>query len=254
MNPQTHRLTMPDGQDIVLDWSEPRAAPARCAVFVHGLASERRGEKALYFAEQFTARGWGYLSFDLRGHGAAGGTLAELTLTRCLEDLDAALAWMPAGGRPPVLIGSSMGGAIAAWYTVTHLRPVGPLVLLAPSVRFPGHFVTSLPAEELAAWQQRGTRRLQSDWAEIHLGYALVEDGRAYPPSRLERAFDHRALIIQGMRDEAVNWQHPLAFVEASACRTLDLLLLKEGDHRLTDYKAYLFGAMLNWLQRLGEA
>ena len=246
------KALMPDGQAIVLDWHEPSVLPARCAVFVHGLASNRRGEKALFFSEQFSARGWGFMSIDLRGHGEADGKLEEMTLTRCLEDLNVALAWLPQGVEPPVLIGSSMGGAIAAWHSVTASAPLSPMVLLAPSVRFPGHFATSLTPDELQRWRQHGTRKLESQWIDIQLGYGLVEDGLRYPPEKLVQAFDHRALMIQGMQDDAVDWHHPAAFVEASPCRPLDLLLIKEGDHRLTDFKDYLFDAIRSWLRRQG--
>ncbi|MET0660893.1 MAG: alpha/beta hydrolase, partial [Steroidobacteraceae bacterium] len=65
---ETHRIAVDGSQSIVLDWF-PATVDARVALFVHGLGSHRRGEKASYFAERFNARGWTYAAVDLRGHG-----------------------------------------------------------------------------------------------------------------------------------------------------------------------------------------
>lgn len=246
----TERLPVADGQSIVVDWRAPAEPGGRCAAFIHGLASDRKGEKAQYFSEAFAAMGWGFLAVDLRGHGEADGTLEELTLSRCLDDLHTALQWIPQPAAPPLLIGSSMGAAVSAWYAAGGRGPVGPLVLLAPSLRFPGHFLTALPQAELDAWRSSGKRRLESAWIDIDLGYGLLEDARNYPPEALVQRYDHPTLIIQGMQDDAVDWHIPLEFTAESPCATIDLLLIKQGDHRLTDYKAYLWDAIQGWLRR----
>jgi pimeloyl-ACP methyl ester carboxylesterase len=56
-------------------------------LYVHGLGSHRRGEKALYFARRFNALGWAFASVDLRGHGAADGRIEDLTMSRLLADV-----------------------------------------------------------------------------------------------------------------------------------------------------------------------
>ena len=62
-------------------------------MFVHGLGSHRRGEKAVHFAERFNAQGWSFAAVDLRGHGDSDGTMHDLTMSGMLADLYSGLGW-----------------------------------------------------------------------------------------------------------------------------------------------------------------
>ena len=258
MSKETHRIPVADGQSIALDWYAPApgAAPAgRCAVFVHGLGSRRDGEKAVHFAERFTAQGWGFLAPDLRGHGDSDGTLRELTMTRMLADLAAALVWLgehagAVGAAPPLLIGSSMGGAVVAWHALNHPREAGPLVLIAPSLQFPGRLAWQLGPAAMEDWKRTGLRRFESEWIDMEIGFGLMEDALGYDPQKLLVGHQVPTLILHGMKDTAVDWRVSLGFVEDCGYPHLELLLLKHGDHRLTDHKAFLFDAMWAWLAR----
>jgi alpha-beta hydrolase superfamily lysophospholipase len=251
MEPRVVRIPVAAGEPVVLDYWPP-ARGSDCAVFVHGLGSHRRGEKALHFAERFTALGWGFLTLDLRGHGESGGTMRDLTLSRCLADLAAALAWLPAPAR--LLIGSSMGGAVAAWHGLLHPRPGAAAVLIAPALAFPMTLAASLRPAEREAWRRDGVRRFASAWLDLEIGHGLIEDGQRYDPARLLREYAVPSLILHGMRDDAVPWRASVDFVEGSPCPDLHLLLLKNGDHRLTEEKALLFDAMRVWLAARGTA
>jgi alpha-beta hydrolase superfamily lysophospholipase len=249
---ETHRLPVAEGEAIVVDWHAPRQPGARSAVFVHGLGSHRRGEKAAYFAERFAAEGWGFLTVDLRGHGEADGSLRDLTMTRMLADLRVALDWLAAqgGGARPVLIGSSMGGAVIAWHHVMHPRDTGPLVMIAPSLQFPGRLAWQIGPEAMEAWKRTGLRRFESDWIDMEIGFGLMDDALNFDPQKLLVGYQAPTLILHGMKDTAVDWRTSLGFIEDCRYPHLELLLLKDGDHRLTDHKVYLFDSLWAWLQR----
>jgi len=244
-------VRLPTGERIVFDWLPPEGAATAVAVFVHGLGSHRRGDKALHFAARCAALGWGFLAVDLRGHGDSDGSLETLTLSHCLEDLGAVLAWIPDGLRARLLIGSSMGGAVAAWYLRAHPQAGLHLALIAPSLCFPARFA-ELPGEELEAWRRSGFRRFLSEWIDLRIGYGLIEDGANYPYERLVREHEAATLILHGMQDTAVPWQDSVDFATRTGAREVDLLLIKGGDHRLTEHKAYLFDCMQAWLRRRG--
>jgi len=256
MTSQTHTLTarvpLPGGQHIALDWSAPAGGCRHAAVFIHGLGSNRRGDKSLHFARRFPELGWGYLALDLRGHGESGGTMRELTLTRCLEDVAAALAWLPAGVRPSLLIGSSMGGAVAAWHRLLHPEAGTLTALIAPSFSFPRGWAAALSEQERESWRLAGTWRVRNEWLDLELGWILMEDAARYDPARLARDWKSPALILHGMNDAAVDWRASLKFVEECPHERLRLLLLKGGDHRLTAEKDYLFEAIQDWMAHEG--
>jgi uncharacterized protein len=251
---ETHRIPVEGGEGIVVDWYAPAAPDARSAVFVHGLGSHRRGEKATWFAERFGEQGWGYLTLDLRGHGDSDGTLRELTLTRMLADLRVALAWLAAqgGGARPLLIGSSMGGAVVAWHHIAHPRDTGALVMIAPSLQFPARLAWQFGPAAMEEWRRSGVRHWESEWLDMDIGYGLMEDALNYDPQKLLVGYQAPTLILHGMKDDAVDWRTSLGFVEDCRYPHLELLLLKDGDHRLTEQKAFLFDALWAWLARSG--
>ena len=179
----THFISVEAAEQIAVDWTVPKQPRGnRVAVFVHGFASNRRGEKAAFFADRFQAVGWHFLSLDMRGHGDSSGGMDALTLTRCIADLSAALDWLPEETGTPLLIPSSMGGAVAAWYHLLNPGRVGGMACIAPSFYFPNQLRSELPGEELQAWRETGLRRIQNEWLDVQVGYGLMEDAEAYDP------------------------------------------------------------------------
>lgn len=257
MNFQQVRIPLGTGESLVADWLPSKAGDAgRVTVFVHGLASDRQGEKARYFMERFAERGWGFLAMDLRSHGDTGGPLRDLTLSRSLEDLSASLTWL-AGQRgteapPPVLMGSSMGGAIIAWHHLRHPRASGPLIMIAPALSFPSRLFWDLTPEELRQWRETGVRAFPSDWTPLELGFSLAEDAANYPMATLLRSYSAPTLIFHGMKDTSVSWRGSQSFLEDCPCPALDLVLIKAGDHRMTAHKALIFETLWQWLADQG--
>ncbi len=93
-------------------------------VFSHGKESGPWGTKITAMAEAVKSLGLGVESVDYRGIDAPGERVAKLVQFAGTLRL------------PPVLVGSSMGGYVAAAAAAT-LRPAG-LFLLAPAVYMPG--------------------------------------------------------------------------------------------------------------------
>jgi len=249
MRLSTEKIAVEDGQSIVLDFIEPeRADGGKTAVFVHGFGSHRRGDKAVYFGRQFAAAGWHFMSVDLRGHGDSDGTMLQHSLSRCLADLTAAMDWLPRRLAPPLLIGSSMGGSVSAWFNLLHPGRCRALVGVAPSFIFPGHYARRLTPEEMEDWRRTGRRTVKNEWLDIEVGYSVVEDGKQYDPQRLVAEHDLPTLIFHGLRDTSVDWRQSVAFLEHCPREDIHLVLLKHGDHRLTAHKAYMFDVMAAWL------
>jgi alpha-beta hydrolase superfamily lysophospholipase len=114
-------------------WLPEGAEPRAVVVLAHG-ASEHSGRYA-WTGEQLTSRGYAMYAIDHRGHGRSAGDRAVIDRMRnAVEDVhtlvERAVAAHP--GRPVVLLGHSMGGAVALSYTVEHEDALDALVLSAP--------------------------------------------------------------------------------------------------------------------------
>src|SRR5262249_23929175 len=143
------RIPLPEGGSLALDATAPRHARGTTLVYLHGLGSDRGGEKARFLEERALERGLGYARFDFPGHGDSAGRFEKLTLTRHLEDLAAVLGHLGSGaaGRAPgrvVLVGASLGAVVAAWHALLHPGTIAAQVLIAPAFRIIERYLDAL--------------------------------------------------------------------------------------------------------------
>jgi pimeloyl-ACP methyl ester carboxylesterase len=179
-------------------------------VYLHGFASSPASSKAQYFKARFAERGIALNIPELDG-----GDFEHLTITGQLA--------VVGKRRPTVVLGSSMGGYLAALYAHQHLE-VERVVLLAPAFDFWTRWA------ELPEWQS-GTLSLFHYGEKRHrkVDYGLIEDARGYPayPN-----FSQPALVLHGRRDDVVPVEYSRSF-----CKSHPNAKLVEMDsgHELTN-------------------
>lgn len=157
------------------------------------------------------------------------GGFRSLTITGQLKVIEN-LATRSARNRPLALIGSSLGGYLAALYAARHPE-VDRVVLLAPAFRFCELWTQELGPERLALWRENGSMPIfhYAEGREVPIGYQLMEDAARYEPFP---AFLQPGLIFHGTRDPVVPVQYSTAFAEAH--ENVRLVGLDSG-HELTD-------------------
>jgi alpha-beta hydrolase superfamily lysophospholipase len=122
------------GREIYWQGWLPEGAPPRATVVLAHGASEHSGRYA-WTGEQLAERGYALYAIDHRGHGKSEGDRAVIDRMRhAVGDLDTLVEKAQAahGGVPLVLLGHSMGGAVALSYTMEHEDKLDALVLSAP--------------------------------------------------------------------------------------------------------------------------
>ena len=141
-------------------------------VYLHGFASSPASNKARFFAQRLRDAGATVDIPDL-----ANGDFESLTLTAQLQVIERA-----AGGEPVCLIGSSMGGYLAALYAERHPE-VPRVVLLAPAFCFARRWAERLGEEAVAKWRDTGALEVwhYGENRSRKLAYGLLEDARQYP-------------------------------------------------------------------------
>src|SRR5271170_2012920 len=185
-------------------------------VYLHGFASSPGSRKARFFAERFRELGIGLEIPDL-----AEGDFRNLTLTAQLNVIA-----RTSRDEPVSLIGSSLGGYLAAVYAARHPE-VEKLVLMAPAFSFITRWPQALGAQQFEEWKTSGflTVPHYGEGGERRISYQLMEDGRFYEdyPN-----FFQRALIFHGKNDTVVPPGFSITFSQQHANTRLHLM---DSDH-----------------------
>jgi pimeloyl-ACP methyl ester carboxylesterase len=187
-------------------------------IYLHGFASGPSSTKADVFREALAKRGAALEVPELDG-----GDFAHLTISGQLGIVERI-----AGGNPCRLVGSSMGGYLAALYTSLHPE-VDRLVLLAPAFALVERWPVVLGEERFDRWRREG-------WIEVHhygtgrmerLHNGLYEDAMRFPPFP---AFPQPTLVFHGVHDDVVPVHLSREFVSVTPnARLLEM----DSDHQL---------------------
>jgi uncharacterized protein len=189
-------------------------------LYLHGFASSPASRKAVFFRDRLLEVG-----VELETPDLAAGDFERLTLSGQLALIEKA-----ARHEPVVLIGSSMGGYLAALYAARHPEVVA-VVLLAPAFNFYALWKGMLTADQLAEWKS-ANRLMVYHYTlgrETPLGYQLFEDAEKYEPYP---SVGQPALLFHGIGDPVVPIQYSEAFAKSHG--NVELVRLQSG-HELTD-------------------
>jgi hypothetical protein len=169
-------------------------------LYLHGFASGPNSTKARHFRQRLEQAGVAVDVPDL-----AAGDFEHLTLTGQLGVIERAAA-----GEPVALVGSSMGGYLAALYAARHPEATR-LVLMAPAFGFARRWTEYLGPAQVEEWRRTGAMEVMhyGDNRNRLLSYALLEDAAGYEEFP---DFAQPALIFHGEHDDVVPVEFSVRF------------------------------------------
>jgi uncharacterized protein len=205
-------------------------------VYLHGFASGPQSSKAQFFRRKFAASG-----VRMEIPRLDEGRFEELTISGQLRVIERAV-----GDGPAILIGSSLGGYLAALYASRHPAHsrIEKLVLLAPAFQFLRRWRERYSDQEWERWKSEGFAPVfhYGDGREQRLGYRFVEDAAQYED---EPEFHQPALILHGVRDSVVPAEISRDY---AAHHPNTRLVLFESGHELTDVLEPMWLEILTFL------
>ena len=232
--PPVESLPRADGQTIAYCRREGQRGPG--IVWMSGFHSDMAGTKAAALDRWAAETERPCLRFDYFGHGRSSGAFAEGTISRWKEDC---LAVMDAlVSAPQILVGSSMGGWMAALTALARPEKVAGIVFIAPAPDFTEDLMWAGFSDAVKAEiETKGFWMRPSAYEEPYpITRALIEDGRQNLVLRDETlAISCPVRILHGQRDADVPWRRSLTLAEKLQSDDVITTFIKTGDHRLSD-------------------
>ena len=210
-------------------------------VWLQGFKSDMVSTKATALAEWAAHQRLGLARFDYSGHGRSGGRFEDGTLGRWLEEARAVFDRLTAG--PQILIGSSMGGAIALALLrrlmVEHpaaAARIRALVLIAPAWDLTEELMwKAFPDAVKRAVMDTGVWLRPSHYGEPYpITRGLIEDGRRHLLARRRWNPGRPVVILHGRLDPDVPFAHSevlTGFLDGGWARLREVA---DGEHRLS--------------------
>ena len=211
----------------------PGKAPV--VMFCPGYASDMAGTKALALEAWCKENGHAMLRFDYAGHGQSGGDFSA----NGIGDWAADAAFVLAHAAPEqdvMLVGSSMGGWISLLLGPQLGARLKAMLLIAPAPDFTQALLKrDLTPEQRATFERDGVVSQPSPHgAPLTFSRALIERSAAHLVMEQTIPLTCPIRILHGLQDETVPWQLSLKLVEKLASTDVQLVYVKNGDHRLS--------------------
>ena len=261
---------------------EPAAKAGRPGlVWLSGLKSEMTSTKATAVAEWARSQGLASLRFDYSGHGQSEGRFEDGTVSRWLEEAEAAFRGLTQG--PQILVGSSMGGYIALLLlrrlmnrqsavgsrqsgetgdttpdprlpTAEEAARIAALVLIAPAWDMTELMWKSLPSSARRDIEETGVFLRPSRYGDgpYPITSALIEDGRSHLIAAAPLDPGRPVHILHGLQDPDVPWEHTLDLAAHLSGDWTRVAAVPDGEHRLSRPEdiALLLGIIAGLVER----
>jgi pimeloyl-ACP methyl ester carboxylesterase len=197
-------------------------------VALHGFASGPRSRKNEHFRALFAARGIDLVTPDLDQP-----SFARLSFAAMKDEVER--AWEADGRKKLRMIGSSLGGYMAAWFAAAHPERVDRLILLCPAFDLAGRWRELITPERLATWKDTGWLEFDDARGEaVPLHYAFFLEGHQVP--RMP-AVPCPTIVIHGRRDETVPFDQSVRYV-ANNAEVRELVAVDDGHDLLASLDA----------------
>lgn len=204
-------------------------------IFLHGLNSDRAGTKAEALMAYCARNDRAFLSFDMFGHGDSSGEFEAGSISRWTADALTVLDKLTTG--PQIMVGSSMGGWVMLNLALRRPDRIAGLIGIAAAPDFTEDLMWSdMTTQQKESLMTDGRIELPSDYSDdpYVISRHLIEDGRKNLLLKTPIKLEAPLRLVQGQQDEDVPWQTALSIADKATTKDVEILLIKNGDHRLS--------------------
>lgn len=208
-------------------------------VYLHGFGSSPKSAKA-QAVQRLLGADCAHFSVPVLD----GGDFFRMTM-HTIADRACAAVEAAATHGPVLVIGSSLGGYVAAWLAAAGRLPaVRAMVLVAPAFRFTARWQERLGEDGIAAWRRDGQRLFWHYGVERELPLSVAFLDSCLDLPEIPAPAPMPTSIVHGRSDESVDWRGSRAYAEADPACEWHLVT---GDHSLSEPR---HEALITWCVR----
>ena len=200
-------------------------------LYLHGFCSSSKSSKGVFLAGRFAEIGVDVALPDLDEGDFQATTLTKqlAVVTRLAQEL-----------KPSMLIGSSLGGYIAALFGAREPGAIPAVAVMAPAFDFARRLGASL-GEDLGRWRRDGYRDFYHyrNKAEVPLSYTFYEDAaryEAFPDVKVP------VKVLHGLQDSVADPKLSTEFARHRSNVDLEWL---DTDHQMLDVTDRIWASMI---------
>lgn len=223
----------PDGRRIAYALSEGKGP---CVIFLGGYRSDMTGSKATALEAFCRSKGQRFLRMDYTGHGQSSGDFRDGCIGAWKRDVLDMIERF-GGDGDIILIGSSMGAWLAL-LAARERKDIKALVGVASAPDFTERLIwASMTDAQKAEMETNGEFLVPNCYGgePYPITKKLIEEARNH--LLLSDAIDIRVPVrlMHGIKDDDVPWKMSVTLTERLASNNVQLTLVKDGDHRLSE-------------------
>lgn len=253
MSISAERVEFPSrrGNLLVGDLHRADSAAGPVLLLCHGMESTRGGTKQQAIVDRFVPKGFTVLRFDFSYVGDSEGSFEDLTLSGEVDDTLGALDFLSEfGSREIILIGSSLGGAVALLTAAQASSAVGAVATIA-AVGDSRLFTDRLTEAEADLWRRTDRR----DWGDgNYLRASFLEDVERLDIAETLSRVTQPLLLMHGESDDVVPPSHA-TLIESAAAGESEVVTFPGVGHRFEESGALdaLLETLETWLARVAK-
>ena len=196
------------------------------------------GVKSKYLSEYAKKNNFSFLTFDFRGHGKSSGEFVNYGIIDWYNDLNKIINYLNISRF--ILIGSSMGGWVAIYFTLKYPKKVEKLICIAPAP----DFTINLILKELTKSQlmkiknNKIVKKKVSENFYYQYSPSLFKNSKAALICKIKKKFDKDVIFFHGGRDKTISFDYNNKFLNNSNFSNFKLIIIKHADHSMSDKKS----------------
>ncbi|XP_067842564.1 palmitoyl-protein thioesterase ABHD10, mitochondrial-like [Heptranchias perlo] len=229
----TQYLTRPDQPKLAYKRIKGKSPGV---IYLPGFASNMKAHKAVALEDFCKSLGHSFIRFDYTGCGSSGGIFSECTIGQWKKDVLSVLDELTEG--PQILVGSSMGGWLMLLAALARPDRTAALVGIATGADYLVTAFKQLPLETRKEIEAKGEWYLPTKQKEegfYKIPYAFLKDAENHCVLQSPIPITCPVRLIHGLKDDHIPWQISLNVAENVLGSDVDLILRKQGQHRMRE-------------------